>query len=105
MAAASVDSARREWEDGYRRLLATAREPCVHERLQSQVQLVTDELSRRVGQTFTLGELAAAYREAERWSRAVLGERAPEGARPEDLSLVEDAAFHLYSRGASDYAP
>jgi hypothetical protein len=105
VATAFVDSARREWEEGHRRLLATASDRRRHERLLAQVELVTDELRRRIGQTFTLGELAKAYREAERWSREVLGERGPEDARPEDVSLVEDAAFHLYARGAVDYAP
>ena len=60
--------------------------------------LVVDELNRRVGQTFTLGELANAYHEADRWAYDVLG--------PEPhLSIVQDAAFHLYARGAIDYTP
>ena len=60
-----------------------------------------DELNRRVGQTFTLAELAAAYDEADRWLLEVL----PPGAGAVQLGLVEDAAFHLYARGAVDYAP
>ena len=38
-----------------------------YERLLEQVEIVTDELRRRVGQTYSLGELALVYRDAERW--------------------------------------
>ena len=103
--AASVESARREWEDGHRRLVAAARDRERHERLLAQVEVLTEELRRRVGQTFTLAELAHAYRRAEAWSRDAIADRAPHAARPEDVSLAEDAAFHLYARGATDYSP
>ena len=69
---AEVESARREWEEGYRRLHEEARESPSPERLLAQVDIVAAELRRRVGGTFTLGELAAAYAGAERWSRAVV---------------------------------
>ncbi len=100
-----MDSARREWEDGHRRLLATAPDRARHGRLVAQVDVLTDELRRRLGQSFTLEQLAEAYRAAERWSREAVIERIPEDARPEDLALVEDAAFHLYARGATDFSP
>ena len=64
-----------------------------------------DELRRRVGGTFTLAELAAAYADAERWVRAVVADRAPVPSWPRFLSVVQDAAFHLYARGAIDYEP
>jgi hypothetical protein len=103
--AASLESARREWEDGHRRLLAAAADRRRHDRLLRQVDVVTDELRRRIGQTFSLADLAGAYRGAEKWSRDAVAERASEQARPEDLALVEAAAFYLYSRGATDYSP
>lgn len=103
--AAELESARREWEDGHRRLLDQAREPAERERLLSQVDAIGAELRRRVGGTFTLRELAAAYAGAEEWSRATVSESAPAPGWPRTLSLVEAAAFHLYSRGAQDYAP
>jgi hypothetical protein len=105
VAGPSVESARREWEAGHRRLLDAARDRPRYERLLEQVAVVGDELRRRIGQTFTLSELADAYRAAERWSRDAVAERASVDARPGDLALVEDAAFHLYSRGATDYSP
>ena len=102
---AEVESARREWEEGYRRLQDEAREDAAPERLLAQVDAVAAELRRRVGGTFTLRELAAAYAEAERWSRAVVAEQAPAPGWPRTLSLVEAAAFHEYARGAQDYEP
>jgi hypothetical protein len=37
--------------------------------------------------------------------RDVVEERAPGPGWPRTLSLVQDAAFHVYQRGAVDYAP
>lgn len=102
---AEVESARREWEEGHRRLEEQGRDRAVGERLQAQVEAVIDELRRRVGGTFTLAELTRAYAEAERWSRAAVAERAALPGWPRTLSLVEAAAFHVYARGASDYEP
>lgn len=100
-----VESARREWEEGHRRLLEEARDASDRERVLAQVDAVGAELRRRIGGTFSLAELAVAYARAEEWSRAVVAERAPAPGWPRTLSLVEAAAFHLYSRGAQDYLP
>jgi hypothetical protein len=102
--AAELDSARREWEAGHRRLLAEA-DIRARDQLFLQVDAVLAELRRRVGATFTLAELAGAYAGADRWSREVVAEHAPSAGWPRTLSLVEAAAFHLYARGATDYAP
>lgn len=100
-----VESARREWEDGHRRLLEQARAAEQPERLLAQVDAVAAELRRRVGGTFTLGELAEAYARAEHWTRTAVAENAPAPGWPRTLSLVEASAFHLYARGAQDYEP
>ena len=102
---AEVESARREWEEGHRRLQEEARRLPAPERLLAQVDAVVAELRRRVGGTFTLMELAAAYARAEQWSRAVVADEAPAPGWPRTLSLVEAAAFHEYARGAQDYEP
>jgi hypothetical protein len=102
---AEVESARRDWEDGYRRLLEQAGDGATRERLLAQVDAITAELRRRVGGTFTLRELAESYAGAEQWSRAVVSEDAPAPGWPRTLSFVEAAAFHLYARGAQDYSP
>jgi hypothetical protein len=102
---AEVESARREWGEGHRRLLDQAPDGTARERLLAQVDVVAAELRRRVGGVFTLRELAAAYARSEEWSRAIVSEQAPAPGWPRTLSLVEAAAFHLYSRGAQDYEP
>ena len=101
MSAVVVENARLQWAEGYRRLNEHASDRALYHRLLAQVEVLIDELNRRVGQTFTLAELAAAYDEADRWLLEVL----PPGAGAVQLGLVEDAAFHLYARGAFDYAP
>ena len=105
MSSVAVEHARQQWEEGHRRLESSARERATYERLYAQLESVTDELRRRVGQTFTLEQLAAVYATAERWTRDAAERGAPERARPEDVTTVEDAAFHLYARGAVDYIP
>ena len=71
----------------------------------SELEAVTAALRRRVGQSFTLAELADAYASAEVWSREAVEETEPASGWPRRLSTVTDAAFHLYSRGAVDYEP
>lgn len=102
MTEVAVENARQQWATGHRRLGDQAADRNLYLRLLDQVGLVLDELNRRVGQTFTLAELADAYRDADRWLLDVLGSR-PGGVT--DLALVEDAAFHVYARGAVDYSP
>ena len=101
----ALETARAEWEEAHRRLESYAGEPELYARLLEQVEVVTDELARRVGQTFTLAELAEAYGGVERWSRDAVAERAPGPGWVRTLSLVEGEAFHRYQRGAVDYEP
>ena len=103
--AIAIEALRREWEDGHRRFQVAAREPVAGERLQAQLEVVTDELRKRVGQTFTLDELADAYARADDWVRDAVSERAATPGWPRNLALVQDAAFYLYQRGAVDYGP
>jgi hypothetical protein len=105
ISSAAAEHARQQWEDGHRRLESRSQDRAVYERLHAQVESLTEELRRRVGQTFTLAQLAGVYAGAERWSRDAAARGAPETGRPEDLAIVEDAAFHLYARGAVDYMP
>jgi len=95
---------RHEWEEGARRLETEREDPRRYRRLVEQEEVVLDELRKRVGGVYTLGELAAAYRDADRWARQAVEARAPSPGWPRDLALVLAAAFHAYSRGAADYA-
>jgi hypothetical protein len=101
----ALEVVRSEWEDGYRRFRDLSRDRVAADRLSLQLEVVTDELRKRVGQTFTLEDLAARYAAADEWVRETVSERAPTPGWPRTLALVQDAAFHLYQRGAVDYAP
>jgi hypothetical protein len=101
----TLESTRGEWADGYRRLQAASSDRAQYERLLAEVTLVLEQLRRRVGQTFTLSELAASYGDADRWVLETLEVAEPPPGWPARSTTVQDAAFHLYSRGAVDYKP
>jgi hypothetical protein len=100
---ASTESARQEWEQAYRSF-ADVTDPVLEERLARQVEALAIELRRRIGGTFTIGELADEYVRADVWASGVLSEQ---GTRewPRTLAVAEGVAFHLYARGAVDYEP
>jgi hypothetical protein len=100
-----VAVAKQEWEEGSRRLEAAREDGRRYRQLLELLELVLDELRRRIGQTYTVAELVAAYGESERWAREVLEERATGRGWPRDLTLVLAAAFNAYQRGAIDYEP
>ncbi len=102
---ADVESARRDWEDAFRRVEEAARDPARAEQLRLQLAVVTDELRKRVGSSFTLADLVTEYPHADSWAWGAVSERAPTPGWPRTLSVVEGAAFFLYARGAVDYAP
>jgi hypothetical protein len=102
---AEVESARRDWEVAYRRLLEETRDPSKADALHSQLEVVSSELRKRVGGTYTLDELASEYGRADDWARSAVAEKAATAGWPANLSIVEGAAFLLYSRGAVDYEP
>lgn len=99
-----VLSAKLEWEDVYRGFVEAAHDPSREDDLRRQLEAVMSELRRRLGGTFTLRELANEYARADVWTRDALAEAEVPGW-PRTMSLVEGAAFHLYARGAVDYAP
>jgi hypothetical protein len=103
--AIGLETARQEWEDASRRIEAERADRARYERLLAQVELVTAELRRRVGQTFSIADLARAYADAERWARDVVSEQAAAPGWARDLATVTAAAFHRYQRGALDYQP
>ena len=100
-----IEVARQEWGEGTRRLEAEREDGQRYRQLVDLLELILDELRKRIGQTYTLGELATTYGDAERWAREVLEERASTPRWPRDLALVVAAAFDAYQRGAIDYEP
>ena len=101
----AVEVARQEWEEGSRRLEAAREDGRRYRQLVELLELVLDELRKRVGQTYTLRELVVAYSDSEGWAREVLEERAKGPGWPRDLTIVLAAAFDAYERGATDYEP
>ena len=114
----TLEVARYQWEEGARRLEATSGDAARYRDLVVLVEAVSDELRRRVGQTFTLAELAEAYERAEDWARDVVARSVPDPTHDKnrgggerfragvpDVALVQDAAFGMYARGATDYRP
>lgn len=103
-----LESARFQWEEGLRHLDAAGTGTARQRHLLLLVEAVVDELRRRVGHSFTLQELAAAYDyRTEDWVREVIVQAVPPKARAgiRDTGLVQDAAFGHYARGAVDYRP
>jgi hypothetical protein len=101
----AVELARQQWADGKRRLDDARPNAQRHRRLLAQVEAVTEQLRRRVGGIYTLEELTAAYRDADKWLRQDLAEAAPGTEWSPDATVAADVAFHLYARGARDYEP
>jgi hypothetical protein len=103
--AVDVQLARQHWEDGRRRVEQARSDPPAYARLNAQVELVAGELRKRLGQTFTLEELAEAYDRADDWARDLLHDARAEDAPAPETPTVTDAAFYRYARGARDYLP
>ena len=99
-----VELARRQWLQGSERFDEETRAGR-GDSLLVALEVVTDELRRRVGQTFTLAELAREYARADDWVREAVSEHAYFSGWPRYLTTVQDAAFHVYARGATDYKP
>jgi hypothetical protein len=100
-----VELARHQWEDGSRRIESSRNDRGRYGQLLAEVELVVGELRKRVGQTFTLGELADAYDGADDWARNAVDLADPDAPPPADIPAVAGAAFHQYARGATDYRP
>ena len=100
-----IESARHAWQDGHRRLELASRDDGQAEHLRHQFEVVSAELRRRVGGTFTLAMLAAAYAGSDAWTRQAIEEYAATSGWARSVSTVGDAAFHVYARGAVDYTP
>ncbi len=94
-----------DWARAYKQVEAQKDDALRYRRLLAAVDAVTAELRARIGQTFTLQQLVDCYASVENWGREAVAERAPYEGWPRDLALVEDAAFHVYSRGALDFEP
>ena len=103
----SLPSARHQWDEGKRRLAGEGEDTARSRHLDLLVDAVVDELRRRIGQTYTLGELAGAYEGADDWVREIIVTSLPPRPRAgvRDAAVIQDAAFARYAQGALDYTP
>ena len=101
-----LDLARHQWQDGIRRVEALrADDRGRYADRMAQVDILVNALRQRVGQVFTLEELARSFDGADDWARSVLDDADPDAPPVSEAGTVADAAFHLYARGATDYRP
>jgi hypothetical protein len=101
-----LESMRRDWSDGARRLaLARQRDPARAANYDRVVDAIRRDLRRRLGQTFSLRDLAGVYARSASWTRDVAQRVAPDAAYAHDLAVTADAVFAEAARGASDWAP
>jgi hypothetical protein len=100
----TVELAVMEWDAGQRRLEALDVAPAREAVYRAVVDEIVAELNRRVGQTFTLEQLAREYERSAAWTRQV-AQRTTDQVWAHDLTIVADAAFARFARGAWDYRP
>lgn len=93
----AIENALFQWEDGEARIRDAAAGD-VRE-LDRAARLVVEELRRRLGGSFTLGELADLYGGGTDWVRDEVQRRFPDAP-----SAAVDAGFFRYARSATDYA-
>jgi len=94
----TIENALFQWEEGEARIRDASGGEAYE--LDRAARLVVEELRRRLGGSFTLGELADLYGEGTDWVRDEVGQRFQEV----QTSTAVDAGFLRYARSASDYA-
>jgi hypothetical protein len=104
MSDAALEVALVEWEDGARRLTQLDLPRAQLEIVLRVVDELVWELTRRLGQVFTLAQLSDVYGESSAWCLDIV-RRTTDLLIAQDLSLVQQAAFARFARGALDYRP
>ena len=94
----ALENALFQWEEGERRLRDL--EPRERAALERAVLTVIDELRRRLGSSFGVGELADLYASDPDWATSLAQRHTP----ATDSAWAVDAAFNHYAREAVDFA-
>ena len=90
------------WLDGERRLRQA--DPSDRPAMDRTIDLMVDELRRRLGGPFTVDELAAMYGgQGTDWAFELATRAAPSNPAAWDMPTVAGAAFARYAREAIDY--
>jgi hypothetical protein len=82
-----------QWEEGARRLRELD-DDRLRQRLERRIDILTEELRRRLGSAFTVEELSDLYAQGTGWADPTVGVD----------TWLTDAAFHRYVREAANYA-
>ncbi|MEA2196919.1 MAG: hypothetical protein QOJ25_970 [Solirubrobacteraceae bacterium] len=90
------------WLDGERRFRQS--DPADQPAIERAVEVIVDELRRRLSAPFTTDELAALYGSQNTdWAFELATHVAPSNPAAWDMPTVAGAAFARYAREASDY--
>jgi hypothetical protein len=96
-----IENALFQWQEGWRRYQGI--DDAARRRSADRVvESIRDELRRRLGSSFSSGELADLYGLGTDWCQRVAVEVAP--AMSGEAQTLADAAFWNYLRGATDFA-
>jgi hypothetical protein len=98
-----VDYARARWEEGELRIQRHTPDSTRRDVLEEVVDALMHELEKRIGQVFSSLELANLQDSSEPWCTRIAHEVAPEHPFAWEMDTVQNAAFHRYSRRATDY--
>lgn len=99
-----LDNALYQWEEGHARFRELSAQPRMAGLLNRAVDAISDELRRRIGPTFSTRQLADLYGAGTDWCLEAARVAMPIDAVDLDPQAIVDGAFHLYLRGATDYA-
>lgn len=99
----AIEYARSRWEEGEIRIQRVAADSDRRDILEEVVEGIMRELEKRIGQIFETADLANIQYPSETWCRVIAHEVAPESPWAWEMDTVQNAAFHRYSRRASDY--
>ena len=94
----ALENALYQWRDGERRIAMAS--DVAREDLDAAVDVLVEELRRRLGSSFMVDELADLYAAGTDWA----SELAWRNAAGNDATAVVDAAFNRYVREAKDFA-
>lgn len=98
-----VEYARTRWEEGETRIQRFTPNSRRRDALELVVDAIMHELEKRIGQIFSSIELATMQDSSESWCTRIAHETAPGMPFAWEMDTVQNAAFHRYSRRATDY--
>lgn len=101
MASYSLENARFQWEEGWRRLGEMQDSPAARRAGDHIAAAVREQLRRRLGSSFDAEDLAAVYGSGRDWADDIAYEH---GEGLDDAQAAVDAAFWEHLRLARNFA-